>query len=79
MDLFGLIQTLNGAQKTQQDIGVIAQVAQQAQSPAVQQEIRAVASKAEVAAIAMLTLQAISTAAAVGILLVHLKNSRKRR
>lgn len=78
MDLFALIQTLQGVPQTQQDINVLAQAARDYQSPATQAQIQSFTTKAETAAIIMLLLQTVSTAAAVGILLVQLKNSRKR-
>lgn len=74
-----LFEALSGVPRTQADINQIAQVSQQLQSPQVKQEIQNIGTDLKYGAAALFTLQAISTAAMVGMFLIALDNHRKGR
>ena len=70
LNAFGIGQNLP---QTQEDIRVLAQAAQQAQSPQFQAQLLAAQSKVEQYANAQLAMQAVSTVALVGILIVLMR------
>jgi len=70
-DWYGMVR---GVPQTQQDIRMLAQTAQTAQSPNMQRMVQEIGSDVEMFAKVQLALQMFSTVAVVGIFLIALKN-----
>lgn len=77
VDFNQLFQSIATLPQTQKDINAIASAAQQAQDPMVQKQIQAGVVQVETYAKTSLVLQALSTAALVGVFLLQIKAMKK--
>lgn len=76
MNLNTLLDLASGVNQTQRDVHVLAETAEQFQSPNVQAELRSAKELAETYATVTLALQAITTIAIVGTFFLQLKNRK---
>lgn len=76
MNLNTLLDLASGVNQTQRDVHVLAETAEQLQSPNVQAELRSAKELAETYATVTLALQAITTIAIVGTFFLALKNRK---
>lgn len=76
MNFNTLLDLASGVGQTQRDVNVLANTAEQFQSPNVQAELRSAKELAETYATVTLALQAITTIAIVGTFFLQLKNRK---
>lgn len=76
MNFNTLLDLASGVSQTQRDVNILADTAEQFQSPGVQAEIRSAKNLAETYATVTLALQAITTIAIVGTFFLALKNRK---
>lgn len=79
MNWSSLLDAATTAAQTQRDINVLANTAEEFQSPGVQQQLQEAKSLAETYATVTLMLQVVTTVAIVGQFLLQLQNQKKRR
>lgn len=79
MNWSSLLDAATNAAQTQRDINVLANTAEEFQSPGVQQQLQEAKSLAETYATVTLMLQVVTTIAIVGQFLLQLQNNKKGR
>lgn len=79
MNWSSLLDLASGAGQTQRDINVLANTAEQFQSPSVQSQLQEAKTLAETYATITLMLNVVTTVAIVGTFLIQIQNQKKGR